>query len=161
MIQGTADASNDGKLKQSDISDTVKFCVQSFKKVSAEQQDALVEKLKSLGLDAEGTDLNGSVKTIAELEKDLTAEERDQMNTLRSKRMIREDAYTLESFSVDVIDGLAPNVKRGELGLRVAGKAKINKERLYDMDYLSGGAAKTENMQIAGDVPPASHLVSM
>ncbi|KFY82826.1 hypothetical protein V498_08440, partial [Pseudogymnoascus sp. VKM F-4517 (FW-2822)] len=135
IIQGTADADSGGKLTKADISQTMDFCVKAFTHVSEEQQGALMKKLKAHGLD-ERLDDEATKKVIDELEKGLTEEEQQVLNVLRSRRMIHEDSFNLDSFTLDSIDGMAPNLVRGKLGLIKQETAKISKATLYSTTFL-------------------------
>ena len=58
----------------------------------------------------------------ANLDK-LTEDELKILNHIRAKQMLRfEDSLNLDHYSADAIDGLAPNLKHGSLGLVPEGK---------------------------------------
>lgn len=136
VIQGTVDADATSKgLTQDEINNTVQFCIKSLMDVTPEQKDSLIAKVKSLGL---GSATDASEKDLAEIDKHLAPDERQMLNALRAKNMLREDAYSIDSFTLDAIDGLAPRLERGKLGLVNATRAKLDKTKLYDMDYLGG-----------------------
>lgn len=52
--------------------------------------------------------------------------------------MVREDGFNLDSFTLDSVDGLSPNMERGKLGLVEAKSAKLNKSHLYSVSFLEG-----------------------
>lgn len=52
--------------------------------------------------------------------------------------MIREDPFEMDSFSLDTIDGLAPNLERGKLGLVESKQARIDKSHFYSPGFLDG-----------------------
>ncbi|KAI1297501.1 FAD/NAD(P)-binding domain-containing protein [Xylaria venustula] len=134
IIQGQVDLDVKGKLTQADISKTVEFCFKAFTDISFEEKEALVNKIKSLGLDGE---LYGESnrKPLDELEKKLTPEEQAVLTTLKCRRMIRmEDAIHIDNFTLDSIDGLAPRLERGKLGLMTAKRVEAN---LMPQDPLS------------------------
>lgn len=62
-----------------------------------------------------------SVQRDARLKKmqdGLSAEENRVMDYIRARQLLRtEDSMHIDNFSTDVINGLAPNVKRGKLTL--------------------------------------------
>ena len=60
------------------------------------------------------------------------------LETLRSRRMIREDPFEMDSFTLDTIDGLAPNLVRGKLGLVKSKQAKIDRGHFYSPRFLDG-----------------------
>ncbi|KAL2147438.1 hypothetical protein VTI28DRAFT_9337 [Corynascus sepedonium] len=135
VIQGTVDADSKGKLSKSDISTTVEFCFKAFTHITPEQKEAVINKLKSLGV-GQGDDDASIVKALSDVEKSLTPEEAQVLDILRSRRMIREDGLNTDSFTLDAIDGLVPNMERGKLGLKKAEAARLNKAHLFSADYL-------------------------
>ncbi|KAI1759637.1 hypothetical protein GGR53DRAFT_471119 [Hypoxylon sp. FL1150] len=74
VIQGEVDADASGRLTQAEISKTVEFCFKAFAHVSLEEKEALVNKLKKLGIDGDACDDNNR-RALDELEKKLTLEE--------------------------------------------------------------------------------------
>ncbi|KAL8872460.1 MAG: hypothetical protein Q9174_001916, partial [Haloplaca sp. 1 TL-2023] len=151
IIQGTADADTKGKLTQSEISKTVEFCFRAFAHVSFEKKEALVKKLKDLGHDADVADEANSM-ALEEIEKQLTPEEQQILTTLKGRRMVRpEDSLNIENFLLDSIDGLAPRMQRGNLGLQAAKKAEVKFTKHDPLSYLNG-EWKTGKTQPNGDV---------
>ncbi|KAL8671298.1 MAG: hypothetical protein Q9168_004200 [Polycauliona sp. 1 TL-2023] len=151
IIQGTADADTKGKLTQSEISKTVEFCFRAFAHVSFEEKEALVKKLKAMGHDADATDEASNV-ALEEIEKQLTPEEQQILVTLKGRRMVRpEDSLNIENFLLDSIDGLAPRMERGNLGLQAAKKAEVKFTKHDPLSYLNG-EWKTGKTQPNGDV---------
>ena len=103
---------------------------------SPEQKEALVQKLKSLGVD-DTSDQTQTLEDIERIQKSLTPDESQILDTLRARRMLRtEDVHTLDNFTLDVIDGLAPNMERGRLGLVRPNTRKATKADLYNMSFL-------------------------
>lgn len=48
----------------------------------------------------------------------LTDNEKRTLKTIQARQIIRsEDTMNIENFSIDVVDGMVPNLKRGALGL--------------------------------------------
>ena len=151
IIQGTADADTKGKLTQSEISNTVEFCFRAFAHVSFEKKEALVQKLKALGHDADASDEANSM-ALEEIEKQLTPEEQQILVTLKGRRMVRpEDSLNIENFLLDSIDGLGPRMERGNLGLQAAKKAEVKFTKHDPLSYLNG-EWKTGKTQPNGDV---------
>jgi hypothetical protein len=138
VIQGTVDAHHNGKLTQSEISNTVEFCFKAFTHVSPEQKEAVVNKLRKLSVNTEAGDDETIDNALGEIEKSLTPDELQVLNILRGRRMIREDNYSMDSFTLDTIDGLAPRMERGKLGLARSKAPKLSKTHLYSADYLEG-----------------------
>jgi hypothetical protein len=140
VIQGQADADAKGKLTQAEISKTVEFCFRAFAHVSFEEKEALVNKLKSLGHDGDAYDENNR-KALDELEKQLTPEEQTILKTLKGRRMVRpEDPLNIDNFTLDSIDGLAPRLEKGKLGLTAAKKAELKFTTHDSLSFLNGEA---------------------
>ncbi|KAI1380237.1 FAD/NAD(P)-binding domain-containing protein [Hypoxylon crocopeplum] len=136
VIQGTVDADAKGKLTQAEVSEAVEFCFRSYADVPPKQKDSLIKKLKDLGVDGEADD-EQSVRAIEEIQKSLTQEESRILDILRGRRMLRnEDAVNLQNFGRDSIDGLAPRMEHGKLGLAEALPVKTNPAQLYSIDFL-------------------------
>ncbi|KJZ70369.1 hypothetical protein HIM_10237 [Hirsutella minnesotensis 3608] len=138
IIQGTVDTDTTGKRSQSDISKILEFCFKAFNYVPPDKKDALFEKLKCLRRESEETSDVMVELEVEGIEQHLTAEELQIIETLRSRRMIREDPFDIESFTLDTIDGLAPKLERGKLGLVKADKAKLDKAHFYSPPFLDG-----------------------
>jgi hypothetical protein len=133
-------------LTQAEISKTVEFCFRAFAHVPLEQKEALVEKLKKLSLDADANDEH-TKQALAALEKDLTPEELQILNTLRGRRMLRaEDSLNIDNFSLDSIDGMAPRLEQGKLGLISARRAEIKYTSRDYTSFLNGEAKVREKM---------------
>ncbi|KAI3063836.1 hypothetical protein CBS147353_8956 [Aspergillus niger] len=139
IIQGTVDADNTGKISYTEISKALEFCFRAFTYVPPEKKDALFEKLKNLGVESGKSDAK-EAKALDDIEKHLTRDELQVLEILRSRRMIREDPFEMDSFTLDTIDGLAPNLVRGKLGLVKANQAKIDKAHFFSPRFLDGKA---------------------
>ncbi|KAI0382242.1 FAD/NAD(P)-binding domain-containing protein [Hypomontagnella monticulosa] len=138
IIQGTVDAGVEGKPTQADVSKAIEFCFRAFTPVPEEQQDALIQKLQDLGMDGEVDD-EKKERVIEEIQKSLTPDESRILDILRGRRMLRaEDAINLVSFTSDSIDGLAPNMVHGKLGLVKAEPEKMSEAQLYSVSFLRG-----------------------
>ncbi|KAJ5649329.1 FAD/NAD(P)-binding domain-containing protein [Penicillium longicatenatum] len=137
IIQGTVDADSTGKMSQSEISKALEFCFRAFTYVPPEQKDALFEKLKKLGVKSGQNDATAA-KALDDIQKHLTVDELQVLETLRSRRMIREDPFEMDSFTLDTIDGLAPNLVRGKLGLVKSKQVKIDRAHFYSPRFLDG-----------------------
>ena len=150
VIQGTVDADVKGKLTQAEISKTVEFCFRAFAHVSFEEKEALVTKLKQLGLDGDVNDETNK-QSLEELEEKLTPEERQILTTLKGRRMVRpEDSLSIENFTLDSIDGLAPRLERGELGLKPAKKAEIKLTGYDALSFMNGEARASGKLAQSG-----------
>ena len=131
VIQGTADADVGGKLTHDEVVKTVDFCMLAFKETSPEERQKVLDKVASI---------NGASLAIsddkANLEK-LTEDELKILNHIRAKQMLRfEDTLNLNHFGSDAIDGLAPNLKRGSLGLVPQGKDAVSKLSTPVLDFM-------------------------
>ncbi|GLA99749.1 hypothetical protein AtubIFM57143_008447 [Aspergillus tubingensis] len=139
IIQGTVDADDTGKISHSEISKALEFCFRAFTYVPPEKKDALFEKLKNLGVGSGQKDAR-EAKILDGLEQHLTTDELQVLEILRSRRMIREDPFEMDSFTLDTIDGMAPNLVRGKLGLVKSNQAKIDRAHFYSPQFLDGKA---------------------
>lgn len=137
VIQGTADANTSGKLSKAEVSKTVEFCYKAFTPITAAQKDGVAKKLEALNLDAQSDDKQ-TQQAIDELEKSLTPEENEVLTVMRSRRLVREDGFNVDSFVLNSIDGLKANMERGSLGLVEAEAVKFSKAQMYDLSYLEG-----------------------
>lgn len=116
VIQGTADVST--KLTQDELSKTVDFCFKAFQPAPAEQREAVLEKLKAISTNAPGSTDEKTKAAEKALESALSEDEMRILTTIRARQMLRsEDVLNMDNFAADVIDGLAPNLVRGDLGL--------------------------------------------
>ncbi|KAG8424715.1 Halotolerance protein HAL2 [Metarhizium acridum] len=137
IIQGTVDADTAGKVSKFEISKILQFCFKAFAYVPPEKKDALFDKLRKLDSKALHNDAK-EFQTLDGIEKHLTADELQILETLRSRRMIREDPFEMDSFTLDTIDGMAPNLVRGSLGLVDSEQAKIDTDHFYSQNFLDG-----------------------
>ncbi|RDW81146.1 NAD(P)/FAD-dependent oxidoreductase [Aspergillus mulundensis] len=97
VIQGTVDAG--GKLSTADIAKSVDFCVRVLKKAEGEYQ----------------ADSRGHAGSGFHLDKDGAENDGDDI-MIKVARLNRVVSFS-EDFTADVINGMAPNMCRGELGL--------------------------------------------
>ncbi|PWI65250.1 hypothetical protein PCL_07300 [Purpureocillium lilacinum] len=137
IIQGTVDANTTGTVSRSEISKILEFCFRAFAYVPPEKKNALFEKLRTLGTATTQRDFRIGT-TLSEIEKHLSEEELQILETLRSRRMIREDPFEMDSFTLDTIDGLAPNLVCGSLGLIKSEQAKIDTAHFISPEFLDG-----------------------
>ncbi|KAH8693296.1 hypothetical protein BGW36DRAFT_347758 [Talaromyces proteolyticus] len=135
IIQGLADADVGGKLTQGLISKSVEFCFHAFQEISPEARQEVLDKLESVKADPDA-------ETKEDLEK-LNEDELATLRTIRARQMLRtEDSMNIENFSNDVIDGFAPRLIHGKLGLnKVHSRAEgpiysesLFESGLHDMD---------------------------
>ncbi|KAL4797065.1 FAD/NAD(P)-binding domain-containing protein [Aspergillus venezuelensis] len=106
IIQGTVDADVGNRLTQSEVSKTVDFCFNAFKKINREQRQAVIDKVKS--------GANGEKAELANLSED----ELQILHSIRARQMLStEDSLTLKNFGRGVVDGIVPRLKQGSLTL--------------------------------------------
>jgi len=162
IIQGTADADSEKKLSTEEISKTIDFCFRAFAHVPVERKDALLEKMKNHGVsDPTATDLK-TREALEELKNTLSPEELDIMNTIRGRRMIRaEDSLNIDNYRLDSINGMAPNLERGNLTLRKAEINKIDVSKKDLLSLLSGEAAEGMHHETKEAKAPAAAAVEV
>lgn len=117
--------------------------------MSFEEKEALVNKLKRLGLDGDVYDEKNR-KAIEEFEEKLTPEERSILKTLQGRRMVRpEDSLNIDNFTLDSIDGLAPRLERGRLGLTAAKRASLKYTAHDSLSFLNGEARAANKLEVS------------
>jgi hypothetical protein len=160
VIQGQVDADTSGHLTQAEISKTLEFCSKAFIHVSFEEKEALINKLKESGLDGDAYDEN-TRKALDEFEKKLTPEEQTILTTLKGRRMVRpEDSLNIDNFTLDSIDGLAPRLERGKLGLAPAKKAQVKFTTHDKLSYLNGEARAANKLELNGHTGPQGNTTT-
>lgn len=113
----------------------VEFSVNAYADIPAEQKSSLVRKLKNLTI--EDTDDEKTNLAIDEIKASLTAGESRILDVLRSRRMLRhKDAVRIDNFKLGCIDGLAPNLERGKLGLIKATPVKVRPAQLFSLNFF-------------------------
>ncbi|KAK8149421.1 hypothetical protein G3M48_007014 [Beauveria asiatica] len=137
IIQGTADNDTTSKVTQAEISKILEFCSKSFTYVSPEQKEALFKKLTKLGVNGEDSAVSWA-NGLGDLQHHLTADELKVLSILQSRRLTREDPFEIDSFTLDPIDGLAPSLVRGSLGLVKSEQARIDSRCLFSPEFLDG-----------------------
>ncbi len=100
-----------GKLTQGFVTKSVEFCLHAFDDITPEDRNAVLAKLDSVKADT------NKPETSEDLRK-LNEDELIMLRTIRARQMMRtEDFMNIDNFSQDVVDGLAPRLIRGRLGL--------------------------------------------
>ena len=113
VIQGTAEVN--GKLTQAEISQTLDFCLNAFQESAPETRASVLQKVEGAGA---APDATTTTTDKVKLEANLTKEEEGVLKSIRARQMLRtEDILHIENFSADTIDGFAPHLERGRLGL--------------------------------------------
>lgn len=147
VIQGTVDADVKGELTPAEISNSIDFCYRAFAPLPTDEKEAVIQKMKSVGLDGSNLDDVKTKEALEELEKTLSPQELQIMNTIRARRMVRaEDSINIDNFTVDAINGMTPHLERGNLTLIKARAAPINYTKKDVLAMLSGEAAKGKQM---------------
>ena len=131
VIQGHADADVGGKLTHTEVVKTMDFCLNAFKPTTPEERKKVLDKLAAInGTGTAGTD------SKQELEN-LTKDEMEILNHIRAKQMMRlDDGLNLDHFG-DAINGLAPKLKRGSLGLTKSTKDTMSKLDIPTMELMT------------------------
>ncbi|PMB71592.1 Tryptophan 2-halogenase [Beauveria bassiana] len=137
IIQGTVDNDTRSKVTQAEILKILEFCSKSFTYVAPEQKEALFKKLTKLGVNGEDSDVSWA-NGLGDLQHHLTADELKVLGILQSRRLTREDPFEIDSFTLDPIDGLAPSLVRGSLGLVKSEQARIDPGCLFSPEFLDG-----------------------
>ncbi|PSR80246.1 hypothetical protein BD289DRAFT_455411 [Coniella lustricola] len=148
VIQGSVDTDTSGDLSRQDISHVLDFCYKAFVYVPPERKEALFSKLEALNI---RPILDGvlSNEGLDHVKAQLSDEEWQTVEILRSRRMIREDPFDIDSFTLDAIDGLAPKLQRGRLGLVAASRAKLDNRHFYSPAFLDESSFPYPPFQLA------------
>ena len=142
VIQGTADADVGGKLTQDEVVKTVDFCLNAFKETSPEERQRVLDKVAALN-GVTGSDAKSDLEKLSE-------DELKVLNHIRAKQMLRmEDSFNLNHFGSDAIDGLAPNLKTGSLGLVPKSQDSTSKLEAPTIEVLNL-VEETESISAAG-----------
>ncbi|KAI4123950.1 MAG: hypothetical protein LQ347_005930 [Umbilicaria vellea] len=127
LIQGSADADVGGKLTHDEVVMIVDFCLNPFKETSPEERKKVLQKVAPI---------NGTASIGPDAKQDLeklTEDELKILNHIRAKQMLgMENIFNLNHFGSDGIVGLAPTLKRGNLGV----VAKAAKDTLSKLEFL-------------------------
>ncbi|RDA92919.1 hypothetical protein CP533_3891 [Ophiocordyceps camponoti-saundersi (nom. inval.)] len=125
VLQGTTDANTSGNISLVEMFKMFKFILVALTGSSTEQVDDLVAKLEAPGFDAE-TD-PAVTEIVKSFQESLSIEESHVFDLLQNMRWYLQDYYTIDSFTLNPIDGLVTCMERGKLGLVSADKKKAGK----------------------------------
>lgn len=118
-----------GELTQDEISKTVDFCLNAFQPTAPEDAEAVMRKMERINDQAAQASASTDGKTGEkgeEPQETLTADELRVLKSIQARQMLRtEDGLHINNFATDVIDGMAPMVKRGSLGLIKATASEV------------------------------------
>ena len=102
VIQGTADVNH--KLSQEELNETLEFCSVAFYPVKTEDRARVLRNMKE--------------PVTPELQVDLSPYEQMVVNHVQARQMMRaDDVLNIDSFGKESINGLVPNLEKGNLGL--------------------------------------------
>jgi flavine halogenase len=102
VIQGTADVNH--KLSQEELNKTLEFCSVAFYPVKTEDRARVLRNMKD--------------PVTPELQIDLSPYEQTVVNHVKARQMMRvDDVLNIDSFGKESINGLVPNLEKGNLGL--------------------------------------------
>ncbi|MCJ1434801.1 hypothetical protein MMC27_004171 [Xylographa pallens] len=150
IIQGTADADVGGKLTHEEVVKTVDFCLNAFKETSPEERQRVFDKVAAIN----GTTGSDSKADLEKLDED----ELKILNHIRAKQMLRmEDTFNLNHFGSDAIDGLAPHLKTGSLGLVPKSQDTASKLEAPVVDLLKM-VEDNESTSAAGTFSAPEHI---
>ena len=130
VIQGLADSTN--TVSHKELSETIDFCSHAWDSVDSTDSDAVRCKMASVPT---ATQCTGDEKPQTHKKTSLSAtaeswsfEEKQAKAYIQARQLMRtEDSLNLDNFTTDIIDGLRPNLERGNLTLLwVAPTAKVN-----------------------------------
>lgn len=124
-------------MPRMEISEVLDFCFKAFTYVPPEEKEALFAKLDRLNIRL-ADDGDVTKESLDAVSEHLTPDERQMVEVLRSRRMIREDPFDVDSFTLDTIDGLAPRLERGRLGLVRTQRSKLDANHFYSPSFLDG-----------------------
>lgn len=134
-----------GKLSQEELSNTVDFCLNAFEHHAPEKHQAVLKKMETAVFN-DGAQNAPSLSVTTEKEakvqekvivdpEGLSPDELKILNTIRARQMLRvQDTMSIKSFTSDAINGLAPLVQRGSLGLHKAGAVPMPTAPMTDMN---------------------------
>lgn len=125
---------HEGPMARMEISEVLDFCFKAFTYVPPDKKEALFAKLDRLNIEEDDV-TQGSLDAVKE---HLSPDEFQIVEILRSRRMIREDPFDVDSFTLDTIDGLAPNLERGRLGLVETKSSNLDANHFYSPSFLDG-----------------------
>ena len=137
VIQGTVDADVANSVTQDEVYKVFELCSKSFTPVKPHEKEALFAKLEALGF-GESDQQTFTTEKLRDLPKNLTADELQALRILQTRRLTIEDPFEMDSFTLDPINGMVPNLVRGSLGLVKADQGKIDKKSLFSLSFLRG-----------------------
>lgn len=134
----------------------------AFAPAPPEEREAVLQKLEGLRINNSGASATKTNEGAIALESSLDPNEMRILNIIRARQMLRsEDTINLENFRVDTIDGMAPNLVTGDLGLVKATKIPAEsgnvdvmalmkgEEKLQDQDKLTKKEVKQKQISIS------------
>ena len=109
-------------MTQAELNKTLDFCAYAFDPSTPEERIEILKKSSNVGIQKLATAAEGTYDEKSELfHANLSSEEERLVKRIRARKMMRmEDSVGIDSFRTDVIDGFAPVLQRGKLGLVAA-----------------------------------------
>ena len=117
VIQGAADIGDN--ITQTELSKTLDFCAYAFEPTSPEDRANVLKKALTASSNIlEPTADRQYEEKTALFHANLNVEEKRIAKRILARKMMKMDNYMgIDSFDTDVINGLAPKIERGNLGL--------------------------------------------
>lgn len=110
VIQGTAGTDFSGKLTQEELSNTVEFAMQSYNKVTPDEEAHAMKLMH---------EINNPVPGRVQLQ--LSSEDERILRTIQARKMLQCQAtINLNHFTEQAVNGMAPRLARGMVGLAPA-----------------------------------------
>lgn len=121
----------------------------AFEPAPPEEREAVLRKLDGLRINNFGASATKTNEGAIALESSLNPNEMRILNIIRARQMLRaEDIINMENFRVDTIDGMAPNLVKGDLGLVEATKIPAEGGNMDVVALMTGEEKLQEQDQL-------------
>jgi flavine halogenase len=119
VIQGIAAVDFTGKLTQEELSRTVEFAVQSYNKLSPEEEMRAIELMSQM-----------NHRKLGKAMPPLSDDDQRIISTFSARKMLQcEATINLNHFASSSLNGFAPRLERGAVGLSPAARSEgVNTE---------------------------------
>ncbi|KAI4120885.1 MAG: hypothetical protein LQ338_006702 [Usnochroma carphineum] len=117
VIQGTADSS---AVSHDELGQTIEFCAKAWRSVQPEERTTMLRKMATTCSIESGTEMSHDQyqKSLELMRRSADPEEQRVLDHMLARGMLRvEDSRNFGSFTTDIINGLKPNLERGNLTL--------------------------------------------
>lgn len=109
-----------GNLSQTEVMQTLNFCIGAIASNNGPEKQALLDDLRSLRSPNEMTDEEYR-QAIEKVKTVLTPDQLELLNSIRKRGLlIPDDMINLDSTGANIINGMSANLITGQLGLRMA-----------------------------------------